>query len=205
MMQTTTPNTPLQDLQQMPVEEIIIWIVYVAVIAVIITAIITHRVKFVKSHEEWLKTQDIMKKKSISSAMEYICMPFKQFHEYYSLNPERYQLEYAKVLVKGNYKDSDTGATRLTHGHECTIIFNLKDYHKYRAWIEKATNGMQDPRAVEDTMKFLELVQSDIQTIRDREAKAVNESQKTMQEVMGRIKNELSSDDDDDESPWAYE
>lgn len=180
-------------------------ILIISISLAFIIILIIAAVKFYKYHnkkyEKYNDTKKLRKKDYNDEYYKIICMGFKQFHDYYSLNPDRYKLETARVMVyTDDYLNKVEGLPwSKTYSH--CIIFKRKDYKKYRDWIEKSTNGMQDPRAVTDTLGFLKVVESDIKAIREREAASVNEAQKTMQEVMGRLKDEfldLEKDDSND-------
>lgn len=163
-----------------------------AALAIIILGVLIFVIKrhYKKKYYKYNETKELRKNPNNSQYFKVICMEFKQFHDYYSLNPERYKLEYAQVMV---YSDAKLKGEEVSWNREYSycIIFKFKDYKRYREWIEKSTNGMVDPKAVTDTLGFLKVVESDIQAIREREAVSVNEAQKTMQEVMGRLKEEF--------------
>ena len=169
---------------------VIIIIACIAIVVIMIIDIIIIRKHYKKKYCDYNETKKMRKAKSNNESYKVICMGFKQFHDYYSLNPERYKLDHAKVMVYTDDYLNEVPGLPWSKTYSHCIIFKLKDYKKYREWIEKSTNGMQDPRAVTDTLGFLEVVESDIKRIREREAIAVNEAQKTMQEVTTRLKEE---------------
>lgn len=172
-------------------------IIFILVVGTIILGgpLLLH-LKFKKDNAEWINTRKYMKSHSNGKFSEkYIAMPFKQFHEYYSLNPERYELKYASVIVR-NLEHEQEEAKEHRHLRETShiIIFSYKEYRKYRNWVEKVTNGMEDSTAVSSTLEYLNIVQKDIEAIRAKESEALESSQEAMKSFMEGYKTELKLD-----------
>lgn len=195
MISDKLPTTTTEVIETIPKEPfnwklLIICSVIALLIIGLICAIVGIRKHIKHKYFQYFETRKLRKKNNNDEFYKIVCMGFKQFHDYYSINPERYHLSHAKVMVYSDeYLNGETERYGDTYSY--CIIFKFKDYKKYRNWIEKFTNGMSDPSAVTDTLNFLKVVESDIQAIREKEAISVNEAQKTMQEVMGRLKDEF--------------
>lgn len=148
--------------------------------------------RFEEEHHEWIESQKFLDSHKNVDYFDYISMTFKQFHEYYSLNPDRYQLEYATVRVKNlDFNYEDVGNRNWKEEYTHMIVFNWKDYKKYRAWVKRVTNGMEDPQSVGHMLRYLDYVQADIDAIRAKEAEALEASQKAMENFNEQLKSKF--------------
>lgn len=178
----------------------IIYAVIAFIVMVILILAVVYTVRKIYRHwkrenSEWVKSQKyfstdniddyIYSNERVTNHEKYLSLTFDQFHTYYSLHPERYDLEPGTVLV---YDDEYLKDDSNKYKYKYRIIFKKKDYKKYRRWIRKSTNGMHDPECIGYTSEYLESVESDIREIRQKEAACLKEASSTMQQVMANLR-----------------
>lgn len=126
-----------------------------------------------------------------------VFLSFKDFIDFYSLNPDRYAFDYdfdgslRSVNIQEEYESYD-----LYSRHKCMkfrnkykVKFKLFSYIRFYYWDKHRQKVKKKHKYNEDMRGMLELVQKDIDSIRERAKKEVREAERITNEVGGRCKN----------------
>lgn len=122
----------------------------------------------------------------------YIFLEFSEFVKYYNLNPDRYDCqEYSVNVIKWEYYDSFNCKQRRHDA--CTIYFTKKDQRKYRKWNIARIRADEKAKAEsiqnKNMVKYLDIVQSDIDKCRSEYTKAVETATSEISKINGGKEN----------------
>lgn len=115
-----------------------------------------------------------------------IFLSFRKFVDFYKLNPDRYMIEYdydGDLLSVNVININRYGTTNRLY----KIKFKLFSFIRFYYW-SKDNKKREKKRDDNEKMRgFLEIVQRDINSIRERAEKEVREAEKITNEVGGRL------------------
>lgn len=106
---------------------------------------------------------------------------FQSFYDFYSLSPSTWEL-------KGEYVE------KLTTGESLKFTFNNRDYRKYQKFLNELDKKARKEEELklqqhnnQQTIKLLEAVQEEINTMKAQSVRDIGDSAKTMMEIQDRI------------------
>lgn len=133
--------------------------------------------------------------KAYGDARNEIFLSFKDFIDFYNLNPDRYEFNYDddkevdSLNIKGEYESYEWGCKVTKLKNKYKIKFKFFSYIRFYYWNKHRQKVQKKNKYNEDMRGMLELVQKDINGIRERAEKEVREAEKITNEVGGRCKN----------------
>lgn len=120
----------------------------------------------------------------LEKATDGIELKFKDFEKYYCLNPERYHLGewYPDAVIGEDIQKLGRYELNFGYQHE-HIRFNLIDTYRYHFWWKyyekKGKRILHDQKY----RQYLELVQKDIDKVRQESAAYIGEAKEIMKEI----------------------
>lgn len=130
--------------------------------------------------------------KSYEDAQNKIFLSFKDFIDFYNLNPDRYEFNYNNkkvnsLNIKGECESYEWGCKVTKLKNKYKIKFKFFSYIRFYYWNKHRQKVQKKNEYNEDMRGVLELVQKDIDNIRERAEKEVREAEKITNEVGGRL------------------
>lgn len=144
----------------------------------------------------------VLKRKNIwfndnhyEDASSEIFLSCKDFIDFYNLNPDRYEISYdcdggvRSINVKGEYEAFNiiTGCKRNGKRKKYKIKFKFFSFIKFYYWDKHRRKINNKQKYNKDMREMLELVQEDIDSIRERAEKEIREAERITNEVGGRL------------------
>lgn len=123
-----------------------------------------------------------------------IFLSFKDFIDFYNLNPDRYEIGYdygeklRSLNIKEEYKGYDIYYNPcVKFRNKYKVKFKLFSYIRFYYWDKHRQRVKKKHKHNEDMRGMLELVQKDIDSIRERAEKEIREAEKITNEIGGRL------------------
>lgn len=123
-----------------------------------------------------------------------IFLSFKDFIDFYNLNPDRYEIgyDYGEQLRSLNIKEEYEGYDIYCNPcvkfrNKYKVKFKLFSYIRFYYWDKHKQNVKEKHKHNEDMRGMLELVQKDIDSIRECAEKEIREAEKITNEIGRRL------------------
>ena len=123
-----------------------------------------------------------------------IFLSFKDFIDFYNLNPDRYKIKYnydgklCSLNVKEEYDEYDMYCRpSVKFRNKYKVKFKLFSYIRFYYWDKHKQSVKKKYKQNEDMRGMLELVQKDINSVLERAENEVREAERVTNEVGGRL------------------
>lgn len=123
-----------------------------------------------------------------------IFLSFKDFIDFYNLNPDRYEIRYdyngelRSLNIKEEYDGYDMYCRpSVEFRNKYKVKFKLFSYIRFYYWDKHQQNVKKKYKHNEDMRGVLELVQKDIDSIRKQAEKEIREAEKITNEIGRRL------------------
>ena len=134
-------------------------------------------------------------KRHYDDARDEIFLSFKDFMDFYNLNPDRYEIsyEYDNDVCSLNIKEESglydvfTRYKIVDYRNKYKIKFKLFSFIRFYYWFKHKQKVKKKQKYNEDMYGMLKLVQKDIDSIREQAEKKVREAERVTNEVGGRL------------------
>ena len=123
-----------------------------------------------------------------------IFLSFKDFIDFYNLNPDRYKIKYnydgklCSLNIKEEYDGYDMYCRpSVKFRNKYKVKFKLFSYIRFYYWDKHKQNVKEKHKYNADMRGMLELVQKDIDSIRKQAEKEIREAEKITNEIGRRL------------------
>ena len=123
-----------------------------------------------------------------------IFLSFKDFIDFYNLNPDRYEIGYdydgklRSLNIKEEYDGYDMYCRpSVKFRNKYKVKFKLFSYIRFYYWDKHKQNVKEKHKYNEDMRGMLELVQKDIDSIRKQAEKEIREAERITNEIGRRL------------------
>jgi hypothetical protein len=122
-----------------------------------------------------------------------IFLSFKDFIDFYNLNPDRYEIEYnngepCSLNIKEEYNEYNMYCQYgVQFRNKYKIKFKLFSYIRFYYWDKHKQKVKKKYKHNEDMRGMLELVQKDIDSIRKQAEKEIREAERITNEIGRRL------------------
>lgn len=137
--------------------------------------------------------QKYFNQSSCDDSKSEIFLSFKDFIDFYNLNPDRYEFHYNyddkvdSLNIKGEYESYEWGCNVTKLKNKYKIKFKFFSYIRFYYWNKHRQRVQKKNKYNEDMRGMLELVQKDIDSIRERAEKEVREAERITNEIGRRL------------------
>lgn len=123
-----------------------------------------------------------------------IFLSFKNFIDFYNLNPDRYEITYdyggslSSLNIREEYEGYDIcymSSTKFRNKYK--VKFKLFSYIGFYYWDKHRQRVKKKYKHNEDMRGMLELVQKDINSVRERAEKEIREAERITNEIGRRL------------------
>lgn len=134
-------------------------------------------------------------KRHYDDARNEIFLSFKDFMDFYNLNPDRYEIsyDYDNDVCSLNIKEESGSYDVFTRykiadfRNKYKIKFKFFSFIRFYYWSKHKQKTKKKQKYNEDMYGMLKLVQKDIDGIRERAEKEVREAERATNEIGGRL------------------
>ena len=138
--------------------------------------------------------QSYFNQSSCDDGKSEIFLSFKDFIDFYNLNPDRYEIEYSydgglsSLNIKEEYEGYDIYyRPSVKFRNKYKVKFKLFSYIRFYYWDKHRQKVKKKHKHNEDMRGMLELVQKDIDSIRKQAEKEIREAEKITNEIGRRL------------------
>lgn len=137
--------------------------------------------------------QNYFNQSSYGDGKSEIFLSFKDFIDFYNLNPDRYEIEYndgepCSLNIKEEYNEYNMYYQYgVQFRNKYKIKFKLFSYIRFYYWDKHKQKVKKKYKHNEDMRGMLELVQKDIDSIRKQAEKEIREAEKITNEIGRRL------------------
>lgn len=138
--------------------------------------------------------QDYFNQSGYDDGKSEIFLSFKDFIDFYNLNPDRYEIGYdygeklRSLNIKEEYKGYDIYCNScIKFRNKYKVKFKLFSYIRFYYWDKHKQNVKKKHKHNENMRGMLELVQKDIDSIRKQAEKEIREAEKITNEIGRRL------------------
>lgn len=139
--------------------------------------------------------QEYFNQSSYEDGKSEIFLSFKDFIDFYNLNPDRYKITYnydgrlSSLNIREEYDGYDMLCSRycVKFRNKYKVKFKLFSYIGFYYWDKHRQRVNKKRKYNEDMRGMLELVQKDIDSIRKQAEKEVREAEKITNEIGRRL------------------
>lgn len=104
-------------------------------------------------------------------------MRFEDWHCIYNVNPKKWRLDNIPYTY-----------SKIVYGSKCRVVFSYSDYLRYKHFKDKLTKVENANRNRDNLIKILEEAQTDIDKLKAKSSKEINDGNKLILDVIGRMK-----------------
>ncbi len=123
-----------------------------------------------------------------------IFLSFREFIDFYNLNPDRYEIGYnydgklCSLNIKEEYDGYDMYCRpSVKFRNKYKVKFKLFSYIRFYYWDKHKQSVKKKYKKNEDMRGMLELVQKDINSVRERAEKEIREAERITNEIGRRL------------------
>ena len=123
-----------------------------------------------------------------------IFLSFKDFIDFYNLNPDRYEIGYdyngelRSLNIKEEYDGYDMYCRpSVKFRNKYKVKFKLFSYIRFYYWDKHKQSVKKKYKQNKDMRRMLELVQKDINSVRERAEKEIREAERITNEIGRRL------------------
>lgn len=138
--------------------------------------------------------QDYFNQSGCDDGKSEIFLSFKDFIDFYNLNPDRYEIGYSydgnlsSLNIKEEYEGYDIYCSpSVKFRNKYKVKFKLFSYIRFYYWDKHRQKVKKKHKHNEDMRGMLELVQKDIDSIRKQAEKEIREAEKITNEIGRRL------------------